>query len=111
MHTRTAHEPGSRPHDGHVTQGYRLEMHPVAELSSGTLIELTGKQMLWDVTTDPWRELGPGTQLTVLHVHPMATSRTDREPYDLVLRTSEGTKVRLEVDDGTELVAVVVATT
>ena len=86
-------------------------MHPVAELASGMLIELTGKQMLLDVTTDPWRELGPGTRLTVLQVDAMATSRTDRQPFDLVLRTSEGTNVRLEVDDGTELVAVVVAST
>ncbi len=86
-------------------------MHPVAELASGMLIELTGKQRLWDVTSDPWLELGPGTELTVLRVDAMPTGRTDRQPYDLLLQTSQGTIVRLEVDDGAELIAVVDAST
>ena len=87
--------------------GKGLEMRPVAELAPGMIIELTGRHKLWDFSVIPWRELPVGTRLRVLKVAPLATGRTDRQPYDLVLVTSEDTRVRLEVDSGEELVAVV----
>ena len=84
-----------------------LVMRAVSELVGGALIQLTGRQRLWDVESDPWREFGPGTRLTVRQVTPLPTWRIDQQPYTLQLDLPDGTRIQLDVDSGSELVAVV----
>lgn len=85
-----------------------MELVPVSQLVPGVIVELSGKQKLWDITKSPWQELLPPTRLRVLKVSRMATGATDgRFPYDLVLEAADGTHIRLEVLDGHELIAIV----
>ncbi len=80
---------------------------PIRELVPGTVVELVGKQHLYDFAEDPWRLYAAGEQLTVLSVKKMATGRTDRQPYEVTFRTRNGAVLELEADSGEDPIHVV----
>ena len=79
----------------------------VRTLRPGMVIELRGSQQLYDMSTDPWRLLEAGSRLEVVAVDLLATGRTDRQPYDVTLRSESGGVVPLEVADGDTEVTVI----
>ena len=79
----------------------------VRTLRPGMVIELRGSQQLYDMSTDPWRLLEAGSRLEVVAVDLLATGRTDRQPYDVTLRSESGGVVLLEVEDGDTEVTVI----
>ena len=80
---------------------------PIRELVPGAVVELVGKQHLYDCTEDPWRLYGAGERLTVLSVKKMATGRLDRQPYEVSFLTRNGATLELEADSGEDLIHVV----
>ncbi|MBW3638322.1 MAG: hypothetical protein KY451_00480 [Actinobacteria bacterium] len=80
---------------------------PIRELVPGAVVELVGKQHLYDFTENPWRLYAAGEQLTVLSVKKLATGRLDRQPYEVSFLTRNGATVELEADSGEDLIHVV----
>ncbi len=80
---------------------------PIRELVPGAVVELVGRQHLYDFTEDPWRLYAAGEQLTVLSVKKLATGRLDRQPYEVSFLTRNGATVLLEADSGEDPIHVV----
>lgn len=77
---------------------------PASGLTPGVTIQLTGWQKLWDPTKSPWLELRPPARLRVISVVAMATGAAeDVTPYALVLSAPDGTRIDLDVADGSVL--------
>lgn len=80
---------------------------PIRELVPGAVVELVGKQHLYDFAEDPWRLYAAGEQLTVVAVTKLATGRLDRQPYEVTFLTRNGATIELEADSGDDLIHVV----
>ncbi len=80
---------------------------PIRELVPGAVVELVGKQHLYDFSEDPWRLYAAGEQLTVVAVTKLATGRVDRQPYEVRFLTRNGATVELEAETGEDLVHVI----
>jgi len=81
---------------------------PVSRLVPGVILELTGRQKLWDTTKTPWRQYSPPARFRVLQITRMPTGASgELIPYTVTLLAADGTRIDLEVADGKENVAIV----